>query len=494
MDSQKVDNVSQTRHFFAVLGKSNYKPIEYYLGEMENSYNSRFVQEAIIKLRLGQLNEGDRITVFLTDDARVNNWEDRVGEDGELIKGLAHILYEEYGEDRVKAVDIPVGASQKELDEMFLVMYSQITEGEEIYFDITHGLRHIPMMAITALQYAKVTKNIDVGGIYYGAFEMRDSTTNKTPIYDLTYYNEILDWTNAANSFVKYGNSNHMTDLITEKSKYINRNINMGVKLYKDDPRKIEGKLYSDMNKYAKALNGFTQCIATGRGAYSEDSTFKIEQSIHKAYEFYKGERAKVIDNDVTKYYGPLDALVEKIDDKVAVFDKSNTNLSIGIETTRWSIDNDMIQQAYTSLDETGKTFMCNIIGVPDDTSKWRDDFVKKLYSTYYIFYKDSKKSNTNKSFENNEELKLDEIWDMYLNYISEKQREFFRDYKEQGVKLICFLAENIEFCDLLSDVADKRNDINHFGFRGNPTPSKKLTSSIKENFVVFQEYCKKYL
>ncbi len=41
---------------------------------------------------------------------------------------------------------------------MFSEIYDVIDEGEEIYFDITHGLRNIPMLVMAILEYAKVTK------------------------------------------------------------------------------------------------------------------------------------------------------------------------------------------------------------------------------------------------------------------------------------------------------------------------------------------------
>ena len=58
------------------------------------------------------------------------------------------------------------------IDCHFSLTSDVIDEGEEIYFDITHGLRNIPMLVMAILEYAKVTKGILIGGIYYGAFEV----------------------------------------------------------------------------------------------------------------------------------------------------------------------------------------------------------------------------------------------------------------------------------------------------------------------------------
>ena len=42
--------------------------------------------------------------------------------------------------------DIAAGRNDWEIARMFLGIYKVIGENEEIYFDITHGLRNIPML------------------------------------------------------------------------------------------------------------------------------------------------------------------------------------------------------------------------------------------------------------------------------------------------------------------------------------------------------------
>ena len=63
------------------------------------------------------------------------------------------------------------------------------------------------------LQYAKFLKKIDVKAIYYGAWEVRDTEKNMAPVFDLTVFNEILDWSAAANDFITFGSAKTLLDL-----------------------------------------------------------------------------------------------------------------------------------------------------------------------------------------------------------------------------------------------------------------------------------------
>ena len=67
---------------------------------------------------------------------------------------------------------IKEGRNKAETDEIFEAIYGVIRPKETVYFDFTHGLRNIPMQALTVIRYGKVVKNIRMGGMYYGAFEL----------------------------------------------------------------------------------------------------------------------------------------------------------------------------------------------------------------------------------------------------------------------------------------------------------------------------------
>ncbi|MDY0223496.1 MAG: TM1812 family CRISPR-associated protein [Desulfobacterium sp.] len=80
--------------------------------------------------------------------------------------------------------------------------------------DITYGFRSLPVLLMTLIGYSRLLKNISVSGIYYGAFEVLGNYTSASeipeekriaPIFDLTSFEQIIEWTQATQSFVKNG-------------------------------------------------------------------------------------------------------------------------------------------------------------------------------------------------------------------------------------------------------------------------------------------------
>lgn len=61
----------RNKHFIAVLGTSSYDPCTYFWGEQ--TCETKFVQEAILKLACGELYPDDKITICLTEKARSQN-------------------------------------------------------------------------------------------------------------------------------------------------------------------------------------------------------------------------------------------------------------------------------------------------------------------------------------------------------------------------------------------------------------------------------------
>ena len=53
------------RHFLSVLGTNNYEPAIY--TSEEGEVQTRYIQEAVLKLKMPQLQENDKISVFVTE-------------------------------------------------------------------------------------------------------------------------------------------------------------------------------------------------------------------------------------------------------------------------------------------------------------------------------------------------------------------------------------------------------------------------------------------
>ena len=475
-------NERRKKHFIAVLGTGGYTPCTYYLDE--NTCDTKFVQEAVLKLACGELRSDDRITICLTEDARRQNWEDRAYNQREIERNsnLSQEIYQglhaaleaslkHVAGIQIEEKDIATGKDSREIARMFSEIYDVIDEGEEIYFDITHGLRNIPMLVMAILEYAKVTKGILIGGIYYGAFEVGifDPALNRkrVPIYDMTFYHTIMNWSNAANSFIQYGHADEISELVNERWQSIARTSSKS-----QNVKELSGNL----NNVAKRLQEFTSGIETGRG------NTEYKKSIQKCYDAYKSQQKFTSEYLVEEYY-PFRELLDKIERKTEKYKNAKTNLEVGMATIDWCIENHMVQQGYTALDETVKTFLCEKIGVSQEEEFWREMIVKRICTSLYSVIEGTC-----------EEMEYQfEEWQKFLRARGqcdeEKKKKAFEKGRELYV-MITGIEKHKKLIPLMNRIGTKRNDISHFGFTDHtaaPDSLKKELKSMADTFCEIQ-------
>lgn len=102
----------------------------------------------------------------------------------------------------------------KETAQYIHTMAQAVEPGDKITLDITHGLRHHPMLALVAAQYLRTTLAAEIQGIYYGMFERKSN--NITPIVSLEGMLNLIDWVTALSSFDKDGDYSIFANLMKE--------------------------------------------------------------------------------------------------------------------------------------------------------------------------------------------------------------------------------------------------------------------------------------
>ncbi|VYU54770.1 TIGR02221 family CRISPR-associated protein [Intestinibacter bartlettii] len=456
------------KKFLSFLGGSTYtKCIYKYADLSENKkreYQTYFIQEALTEILCEDWNKDDEVIIFLTDRAKNYNWikndnvKVRNSDRPEKRKGLEFDLkrhnlnYDETDisikknkKFKIKSIDIRDGNCIEEIWENFDIVIDQINEGDEIIFDITHAFRYIPMLALVVLSYAKVLKNIKIEGIYYGNFEYKNDEyqnpefkDNQRPIMNLIQLSEILEWSQAVNSFVKYGISDHIYSFANEILNSENNQL-----YYKEDKKEIE--------QLVKSLNDFTKTIQTCRGRTIGQSNEK--NSIFKAYEKLNENLNKLLENKSNNTMKPLVHITGKIEEVISSFkpkDQREEVINTGLGVVKWSLYNNLIQQAFTALLETMISYMCillNLEGVGNVAA-----------------YNDRKKR----------EKANDEANKYYYKYITK--------CKNQG-KNVKFESYEEELSYIMGNLKKIRNDINHYGYSyyGEGYSDKKPSKSYKE-------------
>lgn len=114
-----------------------------------------------------------------------------------------------------KDIHIPSGKVEAELWEMFEIIEKSIPENTTLVVDITHGFRSQPILILAICVYLQTVKNVTVERIVYGAFEAK-TDQNITPIFDLTSFLNLIDWSTSAQQFFQYGNAAPMRDLLKD--------------------------------------------------------------------------------------------------------------------------------------------------------------------------------------------------------------------------------------------------------------------------------------
>jgi CRISPR-associated Csx2 family protein len=111
---------------------------------------------------------------------------------------------------------IPYGRDTDEQVGILQRMASDIAEGDAVTLDVTHGLRHLPMLAQMSALYLRRVKNVEVRGLYYGALDMTHD--GLTPVMNLRGLLDIADWTGAVQSFDKDGDYGVFASLMQAQS------------------------------------------------------------------------------------------------------------------------------------------------------------------------------------------------------------------------------------------------------------------------------------
>ncbi len=433
-----------SKKFISFLGTNDYNEAHYVHNDAsKGGYTSRFIQEALVKTICKDWDTSSKAIVFITKEAKKINWYNEEDENKRLKVLLENTRLES------KGILIPSGKNEEEIWEIFHIVTSNIEEGDKIVLDITHALRYIPMLAAIILDYVKVVKNTKVSGIYYGAWDMRDRTVdpNVAPIFDLTSLTEVQEWSQAVNTFIKYGNSGHL-----EKISQISLK-----------PKLSEEAWARETNKFISKVNDFAMNINTCRGQMVQERKAN-QKSIQFSTKEIKESLSDVQTLDTDFQLKPLIPLISKIEESIKFFDENST-LNTGLATIEWCIKNRLTQQAYTALEETLKTYICELHGLDTNEYENREDIVNAAINRG-------------------------------IQKLSEKQTEKAdgKEYEEKQDKVIdkIFNSLDREFVNLANNIKIKRNDINHFGFSRNVATYESLGKDIKEYYRDFLEIINK--
>ncbi|MGC8825679.1 MAG: TIGR02221 family CRISPR-associated protein [Anaerolineae bacterium] len=180
----------------AFLGTGNYSEVTYHLGGREHT--TCYAPAALCRLLEPKPEE---LIVSATQDAENKHGRGLQDAVGDCVP--------------MRLVRIPAGASEEEMWDIFRIITEQVGEGDTLYFDITHSFRSLPFLSFLVLAYLRTAKDADIAGVYYGAYDARQDS--RVPFFDLTPFVKLLDWTTAADRFIRFGDGRDLAELARQE-------------------------------------------------------------------------------------------------------------------------------------------------------------------------------------------------------------------------------------------------------------------------------------
>lgn len=455
--------------FVSLLGPTAYKPCNYFLYGREEikSKDCCYIQKAILDILKQENVVPDKIIVFTTQEAYDKNWDsnewnrkepeyNRPGLKNELIK------FKEITGADFKNVIISFGTSEEDLWEIFSKILDEIDENDEIIFDITHSFRYLPILVFIAINYARIIKKCKLNAVYYGAFEVLGAQEKvmdipieerNAPIFDLTSFVDLFDWTIGIDRYLNTGDVTVINELIRNELKRISKKKLITSVTAKQDEHMTDIKtLFMDINllkRLSKSMKEFSDVVFTCRGLKLTEIISRLKENLDK-----------VKDNASKQQIIPLLPLIEMMKERFDKFSVNDDYINL-IETVKWCADNKMYQQGLTILEEGLISYACEKFGYKDLSQKIK--------------------------------LKNREIIRSYAFVIN---NELGKKNKENGnICTINIISNDLtELLMLIDDIGNIRNDINHAGWREDPSSSDVFEKKLREftsrsEKVIFNEY-----
>lgn len=423
--------------FISVLGTNPYRKCIYFKGDFKAT-ETRFIQRATLEMLTRDESwnaETDKGFILLTEKAKTANWlianNSRKNRDGveEPYTCLHDELIEAQLPLEITPVDISDGKDEKEMWEIFENVFHLLEEGDELYFDLTHGFRYLPMLVLVLGNYAKFLRNVSVQSLTYGNYEAAGGSENPklAPFVDITPLSVLQDWTNASSDFLRHGDASRLKGLCMKELKPILR-----------ETRGADVTAQS-FRHLAETLSSFADNLRFCRGLsiYSGEDVVKLRESLKGVEDRYLKALIPLLDNVASSVKGFTS------DNVVNLLRASELCLRYG-----------NYQASVTLMQEGMVSFFCVRHGIPIEKDKLRELVGRAI--TKKLLYFNEKLQEYRAQPDSTLEQKIDEICDDEL-----LTREFVNEY---------------------SNLGNVRNDMNHAGMRSVRTPLtvRKLQSNIE--------------
>lgn len=279
------------KRIISFLGTGNYDITAYQSCVDQKRYETAYVVEALFEFY-----HPDEVCVLATKEAKVKH-----GKELESIFSNKNCQF--------KLVDIPTGNHKDELWRQFEVFRKQmdVEQDTEILIDITHGFRAQPFFAAAsiAMSLVKPNKKDQIIEVVYGELR-RDEAMS--PIWDISLFIELLQWTFSIGLFLRTGYLGELVDLLDQKNRLIKKEIaRSGQRQFPQT-----GQLTDALKKFgddiatvriASIITGYEQSKKS-KAISSADALIQAIENIRPEIENYFKPLAEILDDMLDNFKG----------------------------------------------------------------------------------------------------------------------------------------------------------------------------------------------
>ncbi|MBN2414929.1 TIGR02221 family CRISPR-associated protein [bacterium] len=179
------------RVFISFLGAGKYQKVNY----KNISFETEFIQQAIISQK--DQDFFNRIRILTTPTSKQMHWKN------------LKIKLNDIAGDKTSIENVML--SENLLDDQwtwFETILALVNDGDEVWFDMTHGYRAFSIILSAALSFIQKSKNIDLKAVYYGAHEAEEK-----PIIDMVNFYRINEWADGVSQLVDTADATKLASL-----------------------------------------------------------------------------------------------------------------------------------------------------------------------------------------------------------------------------------------------------------------------------------------
>lgn len=395
------------RKLIAFLGNRVYDPTTYqWQGQ---PVSTSFFAQALCQF----FSPIDTLYVFVTKEAKEAT-----------LPALQKLLANE--QTTITPIDIPTGKDESGLWQIFQSCASVLEDGDEVIFDITHGFRSIPLLAFLASVYVRSIKNVELIGIYYGAYEAK-SEAGITPVFDLTSFVRLLDWTVAVSHFGETGDARQLSTLLINTEKEI----------------QAQARPDAPLQSLANLLDQLSTGLRVNRPIEVMQEAARLDQKVKQAR------------TEIERWAPPFALLLDEVNQKFGQFALQNPwesryyeqHLTHTLAMIKWYVDNRQYLQAYTVAREWVVTLVAVLVHA-DPLHQRRD--IEDLLGTQLAM---KKRGRGRVSYRG-------------------RGRRWEEDFNS--------LPKKVYIINVWGKLSNERNDLAHAGMSRRPTSSENVEKNAK--------------